>query len=158
MSLEELKKRKALRLEAVVCGDGKVLMARHVSSDGDIWCIPGGAQERGETPEEGALRELREEAGVEGRIVRQLGLGLSGEGRIDSIAFLVDIGNQEPILGHDPELHPDDAVLADLRFLSLREIPERDRAFLWRAGLLSVPAFLHEVSGWGDATSYPGIT
>jgi hypothetical protein len=37
----------------------------------------------------------------------------------------------------------------------LAEIPERDRAYLWAAGLLNVPEFLEEVSGWGDAISYP---
>jgi len=32
------------------------------------WSVPGGVQEAGETLEEAALRELREEAGIEGRV------------------------------------------------------------------------------------------
>jgi hypothetical protein len=38
------------------------------------------------------------------------------------------------------------------------EIPERDRAFLWAAGLLGVAEFSSEVSNWGDVVSYPGTS
>jgi len=43
-----------------------------------------------------------------------------------------------------------------MRWVTLSEIPERDRAFLWSAGLLDVAEFSAEVSGWGDRISYPG--
>jgi hypothetical protein len=43
-----------------------------------------------------------------------------------------------------------------VKWLSLDQIPERDRVFLWAAGLLCIQEFLEEVSSWGDATSYPG--
>ena len=39
--------------------------------------------------------------------------------------------------------------------LALGEIPERDRAFLWQAGLMTVPGFLEQVDGWGNAVSCP---
>jgi len=130
-------------------------MARHEDEDGSIWCLPGGALEEGETPEEGALRELLEEACVEGRLLRQTGCALDVHGRNDTYTYLVDIGDQEPKLGRDPELEGGSAILTDIQWLALREIPERDRAFLWRAGLLSVPGFFDEVRRWGDEVSYP---
>jgi hypothetical protein len=39
--------------------------------------------------------------------------------------------------------------------MALPEIPERDRAFLWAAGLMGIEEFLTEVSSWGNAISYP---
>ena len=59
------------------------------------------------------------------------------------------------MLGHDPEVSSEDPILIDLRWLSLDEIPERDRAFLWQAGLLTVADFLEVVKKWGDAICYP---
>ena len=156
MSREDLRKRTAIRVQAIVHRDGRVLMAKHQEGGQDYWCLPGGALEEGETPEEGALRELLEEACVEGRIIRQTGCALDVHGRNDTYTYLVDIGDQEPSLGHDPEVGADDILLVDIQWLALREIPERDRAFLWRAGLLSIPDFFEEVAGWGGEVSYPG--
>ncbi|MFC2077854.1 NUDIX hydrolase [Candidatus Bipolaricaulota bacterium] len=147
--------RSAPRVQAIVCRHGRVLMAKHREGDQQYWCLPGGALEAGESPEEGAVRELREEAGVQGHVVRQTGYALDAQGRVDTHTFLVDIGDQQPSLGHDPEVGADAAILIDVQWMALREIPERDRVFLWRAGLLSVPGFLEEIETWGDAISYP---
>jgi ADP-ribose pyrophosphatase YjhB (NUDIX family) len=132
-------------------------MVRHQLLSRSVWAIPGGALEEGETPEEGALRELREEACVDGQILRLLAHGLDEHGEIDTYSFWVDIGDQEPSLGHDPEVGSDPAILVDIAWLSLREIPERDRVFLWRAGLLGVPGFFDEIKTWGNEVSYPGV-
>ncbi len=130
-------------------------MAKHREGEVVYWCLPGGGLEEGEDPETGALRELREEAGVEGRIVRPTNHQIGADG-IDTYTYLVDIEDQKPKLGHDPEVPHDDPILIGIEWLSLDEIPERDRAFLWQAGLLSVPEFLEEVERWGDAISCPG--
>ncbi len=68
----------------------------------------------------------------------------------------LDIDGQEPVLGHDPELDEDELILVDIRWKALWEIPERDRAFLWEAGLLSVEGLHEEAADWGDDVSYPG--
>ena len=59
-------------------------------------------------------------------------------------------------MGADPEFTFADQILADIRWMTLAEIPERDRAYLWAAGLLSVPGYVEQVSRWDDALSYPG--
>jgi len=48
------------------------------------WCLPKGHLEHGETPEQAAVREIEEETGIRGRVVRPLGTieyRFSAEGR-----------------------------------------------------------------------------
>jgi 8-oxo-dGTP pyrophosphatase MutT (NUDIX family) len=132
-------------------------MVKHRHRAEDYWCLPGGAQEASETPEQGVLRELREECNVHGMVVRQTCYTLDPYAH-GTYSFLVDIGDQHPSLGHDPEVARgrQAEVLVDVQWLRLSEIPERDRAFVWAAGLLAVGDFLSEVESWGSDTSYPG--
>ncbi len=58
---------------------GQVLLQKR--SDTGEWCVPGGALELGETYEEAATRELREEVGIEVENLRLFGL-YSGDDRV----------------------------------------------------------------------------
>ncbi|MBI4685935.1 MAG: NUDIX hydrolase [Nitrospirae bacterium] len=40
---------------------------------GNVWCLPKGIVDRDEKPEETAVREVKEETGLEGRIIEQIG-------------------------------------------------------------------------------------
>lgn len=142
------------RAQCIVQRDCTILMVKHRMDGMEWWCLPGGGVETGETPAQAALRELQEECGVQGRIILQTSAWNDGLG-VEMITYLVEIGSQEPCLGDDPEFTSDSQILVDVQWLSLAEIPERDRAYLWAAGLLSLPAFMDEVSGWGDELSYP---
>ena len=57
---------------ALVVDDGRILLVR----ESDTWLLPGGRLEPGESPEAGAVREVREETGVDVEIV---GLGAVAE-------------------------------------------------------------------------------
>ena len=129
-------------------------MVKNRQAGQEWWCLPGGAVEPGEDPSAAALRELNEECRVEGTLLRQTSL-LSYAPDDQTYTFLVDIGDQEPTLGDDPDVPEEHKVLVDVRCLSLSEIPERDRAFLWAAGLLGVHEFFVQVEAWGNAISYP---
>lgn len=145
------------RVQAIVIRNSQILMVKHRHIGREWWCLPGGAQEVDETPEKGVLRELKEECNVDGVVVRQTSwASYAHDNKIYS--FLVDIGDQNPSLGYDPEVEEGKQALAlvDMQWLRLSEMPERDRAFLWAAGLLSLNDFLSEVESWGGDISYPG--
>ena len=143
-----------IRAQGIVHRGQQILMAKHRFDGDEWWCLPGGGIEPGESPQQAALRELEEECCVVGKILRQTNHSVDGRG-IECVTFLIDIGDQVPHMGSDPEFSGDVQILVDLRWLTLAEIPERDRAYLWAAGLMSIPIFLEEASRWGDALSYP---
>ena len=144
-----------IRAQCIVVRGNKILMVRHNHQNGQSWwCLPGGGVEPGETPAQAALRELHEECGLHGTIVRKTAYLLQAS-HDESITFLIDAGDQTIRLGTDPEFPASYQILVDARWLALREIPERDRAYLWESGLLSVADFKSEVGAWGDQTSYP---
>jgi ADP-ribose pyrophosphatase YjhB (NUDIX family) len=129
-------------------------MVKHRLDGSEWWCLPGGGIEPGETPSEAALRELKEECCLIGTVLRQTQYVSKAFGD-EAVTYLIETGDLEPRMGFDPEFAGGEQILVEVRWLSLAEIPERDRVYLWAAGLLSIPEFLEEVSNWGDDISYP---
>ncbi|MBN2549001.1 MAG: NUDIX domain-containing protein [Anaerolineales bacterium] len=62
----------AIRVNTAVLQDGKVLLVRR--EDFDLWALPGGRVEAGETLAQAARREVYEESGLEVRLSRLLGV------------------------------------------------------------------------------------
>lgn len=59
---------------AVIVEDGRVLLIRRAVREGDLsWALPVGAIEPGESGEQAAVRETREETGLEVAAVKNLG-------------------------------------------------------------------------------------
>lgn len=78
-------------------------MVRHRRRDGaEYWQLPGGAVHTGEAAGIAALRELLEETGLRGRVVRFMFALPYKYG--SSTTFLVDVGDGTDVaLGYDPE-------------------------------------------------------
>jgi 8-oxo-dGTP pyrophosphatase MutT (NUDIX family) len=57
---------------AVFDAEGRLLLAQR--ADSGLWCIPGGASDVGESPSAGAVREVKEETGLEVRANRVIGV------------------------------------------------------------------------------------
>lgn len=65
-----------------------LLVKRSVEPKIGFWCLPGGYIELGETPEQAALRELKEETGINGQIHRLLGATTNPLDEYDKILML----------------------------------------------------------------------
>ena len=141
--------------KALILDEGRLLLNKCVSHAGVYYTLPGGGIEPGETPEQAVLRELKEECGLDGTILRPLAVQYkSGGGAEYSFEVSVPEG-QEAITGYDPEESVDNPPLKEVLWMKLDEICERDRAFLWHYGLMAVNGFFNEIKSWGDELSYP---
>ena len=146
-----------VRAQCLVHRNAFILMVKHREPDASYWCLPGGVVEEGETAPEAALRELKEECNVTGSLIREVSAGLFPARQLDTrITFLIDIGEQEPVLGRDPEVPENNPVLIGVAWMKLRDLSEKDRAFLLASGVLMIPEIAHEIRNWTDDISYPG--
>jgi len=144
------------RAQALVIRGNKILMVKHTCRSGDNvhYCLPGGGIEEGETPEQAALRELQEECNVTGTIIRKSSEWADPYSDDKHFyTYHIDIGDQSPTLGYDPEV--EEQYLIEVRWLALDEMSEKDRAYCWSAGLMSVPQFAREIDTWAREISYP---
>lgn len=145
------------RSQAMVIRGEKILLVQHEMFGRVFYNLPGGGVEDGETPEQGALRELAEECNVNGEIVRPLTIEYKPDMVSRVYTFQVQIPEDaNPTPGIDPELSEEEQSIQGVSWLRLDEIPERDRAYLFGAGLMRVPFFHDEVLKWkDDEISYP---
>jgi NADH pyrophosphatase NudC (nudix superfamily) len=96
-----------------------LVLQRAIEPNKGKWEICGGFIDAGESAEECALRELKEELQVTGTIIRYIGSAASEYGdtgiKTTGVSFLVDIGDQE--------LRPDPKEIMDYRWVGLHEFP-----------------------------------
>ena len=59
-----------IRSSVLLFEEGKVLLALHRKKGWEYWVLPGGHVEDGESPEAAAVREIKEETGLEVRVDR----------------------------------------------------------------------------------------
>ena len=114
----------------VVCSSaGQVLLVRRsVEPKKGLWCLPGGFLELGESPEEGALRELGEETGLNGHIQDLLGVTIVPNSDYDTVLMIgyhvqryegrLQAGDDADAIGWvDPDALPPIAFDSHVRFI-----------------------------------------
>ncbi len=57
-----------IRVAAIICREGKLLLVQHLKDGRRTWLLPGGGVEYGESLESALQRELREEAQLDVRV------------------------------------------------------------------------------------------
>lgn len=145
------------RSQSMVIRGNRILLVEHQLFGRDFFNLPGGGIEENETPEQAALRELEEECRVKGILVRPLTVEYKPDLESRVFTFLVEIPEDAVAkTGIDPELPADEQSIIGVKWMRLDEIAERDRAYLFGAGLMRVPYFHDEVLMWdGEDISYP---
>lgn len=145
------------RSQSMVIRGNRMLLVEHQLFGRDFFNLPGGGIEENETPEQAALRELEEECRVKGTLVRPLTVEYKPDLESRVFTFLVEIPEDAVAkTGIDPELPADEQSIIGVKWMRLDEIAERDRAYLFGAGLMRVPYFHDEVLMWdGEDISYP---
>jgi len=82
-----------------VLADGRVVLVRQYryAVDAFVWELPAGRRDRGETPEEGALRELEEEVGYRATSLEPLLVFWTTPGFCDEVMHLFRATGLEPV-------------------------------------------------------------
>ena len=112
--------------------NNEILMVRQHHEDKDIWMVPGGKIEDGENSIEAAVREAKEETGLDIMIkgVAWHVEEVSPERGQRFVNYMVgEITGGELMLGTDPELPSDGQVLREIRFLSREEIGKLEHVY-----------------------------
>jgi len=105
-------------LAIAIRGKDFLLIKRGIPPKKGVWASPSGFIEIGETAEEACLRELKEETGVSGEIVKLVGVVRREDKEIYGdmliVKYLVKVANEELNPGTEAE---------DARFFSVDELP-----------------------------------
>lgn len=112
------------RAAAVIVKDDKILLMRRVKNGREYFVFPGGGIHEGETPEEAAIRELKEEFGISVKIEKLL-FKMENRGK-EEFYFLVrefsgtpEIGGEEKEqMSADNQYYPAWKELSEISSLS----------------------------------------
>lgn len=111
---------------AVAVDDGRfLLIKRGIPPRKGYWGCPSGFVESGESPEEACLRELREEAGVDGEVARLIRVSRWQDdelyGDMLVVSYLVRVTGGTPVAGDEVD---------DVRYHAPDELPDYLRTSL----------------------------
>jgi ADP-ribose pyrophosphatase YjhB (NUDIX family) len=103
----------------VARGAAILLVRRRWAPRAGLWCLPAGFMEYGETPEQCAVRELREETGIVGRVTGLIGVYAGRDDpRVRAVLVVYAVRRTGGSL-----VPGDDAI--DARFFAPSDTPER---------------------------------
>ena len=102
-------------------GAGELLLIRNTYGKTHLWTLPGGGIKRGEAPDAAALREVREEVGLEVRDLAFIARHLNTkEGKRDTIHLFTARTDEEAVA--------DGVEVEEARFFPLDAVPDATSA------------------------------
>lgn len=113
----------SVRITGVLIEDHKILLVQQKLSDKRNWSLPGGKLERGETLEQGLIREMKEETGLDVEIIRMLYLCdvAASANKILHITFLLKrVGGKIEL----PTNEFDENPIHDVQFVPVSKLTE----------------------------------
>ena len=106
----------------------RMLLVRQHHGDRDIWMVPGGQIEEGESAVDAAIREVKEETELDISISRLLWhveeVSQRGQRSVNFFLGQLNEPAEHLKLGYDPELIGMEQVLREARFLSREEMSD----------------------------------
>jgi ADP-ribose pyrophosphatase YjhB (NUDIX family) len=134
-----------VRVAGVLVHEGRLLIVRQRVSDTRNWSLPGGKLEPGETLDEGMLREMREETGLDVRIERLLYVCDKPEDALVHVTFLLACESIDGL--RPPTNEHEDTPISDIAFAPFEELTAHGFSETW-ARLVA--------AGFPDAPRYAG--
>lgn len=112
-----------IRATGILVEDKKILLVKQRVSADRQWSLPGGRVESGETLETAVIREMREETGLETKIVKLLYLCEKHESDLLHITFLMQkVGGALTL----PSNEFDDNLISDVKMVPIDELTAYD--------------------------------
>ncbi len=118
--------------------EGRVLMVRQHHEGRDIWMLPGGGIEEGENAFQGAVREVKEETGLDVSpvdLIWHVEEVSEKRGQRFVVYLLAKVVGGKLSLGQDPEFDQEHQVLNKVEFLPLDRLVRLENLY---------PEFLRE--------------
>ena len=139
-----------VRAGVVLIENGKVALIERHRAGKHYYAFPGGGVDKGETPEQAAVREMEEETGLRVTVLRKLAevhFGLS-----EQVYYLVDrldgefgTGTGKEFTDSDPA-DPTEGVYTPI-WMSVKELPQHDNVYPADLAALIVDAIN---AGWPE--------
>jgi ADP-ribose pyrophosphatase YjhB (NUDIX family) len=131
---------------AIICSDQILLTKRE---DVEVWCLPGGGVDAGESVAQAAVREAREETGLKVQLTRLVGIYSRPRWRDggDHVALFA----AQPVGGM---LWPADGEALEVRYFALHELPEM---LIWwhRQRILDALSGIGGAVAWSQDAVWP---